>query len=339
MKQGGRALAVALGAGIASLGLHAGGFIALTPAAPQSLAGGQSQLAMIGNSFEDAVAGSTVAATDAEPVGPVKPALATVAASPPDAADAAVLSKPATTVAPAAPAETLPATRAVPQAAVAATHMAERTTLGAQMPPAPDGAAPSPPADIAAPAAVSSTAPNVRASATETAPAQTIAAREPPAAREPDADTPRPQRRPARPPEHAEPPPRPHREAPTDGPGNARETTRVGQERGAPEGTAPQTRSGARGEAAADGAAAARYPQLVNRHLSRLRRPGTRFEGAAIVSFTVSSGGGLAAISVARSSGNAEFDRLALSHIRNAAPFPPPPSGAERSFNVTVRGR
>ena len=59
-------------AGALSALLHAGGLIALSPAEPQALAGGPAQLAMIGNSFEDAVAGSVTGATEAEAVAPTE---------------------------------------------------------------------------------------------------------------------------------------------------------------------------------------------------------------------------------------------------------------------------
>ena len=52
-----RASGVALCAGAVSLGLHASGLVAFAPERPQALAGGPQQLAMVGNSFEDAVAG------------------------------------------------------------------------------------------------------------------------------------------------------------------------------------------------------------------------------------------------------------------------------------------
>jgi protein TonB len=163
-------------------------------------------------------------------------------------------------------------------------------------------------------------------------PAETLTARDVPMARAPDADTPRPQPRIARP----EPPPRAAPPAPQ---GSAAQTARAGDARGAAQGNATRTQQGDRGQASSDGQAVGHYPQLVNRHLSRLRRPNTRFDGAAVVAFTVAGNGGLAGVSIMRTSGNAEFDRLALAHIQRAAPFPPPPAGAQRSFNVTVQGR
>ncbi|MGP1358419.1 TonB family protein [Roseicyclus sp.] len=87
------------------------------------------------------------------------------------------------------------------------------------------------------------------------------------------------------------------------------------------------------------GREAARYPERVNRHLGRLPRPPGGVRGEAVIGFTIAPGGGLSAIGVVRSSGDAAFDRLAVSHVQGAAPFPPPPEGAQRQFAVTVRGR
>jgi protein TonB len=242
---------------VVSVGLHAGGLIALAPPEPVSL-GGTPQLAMIGNSFEDAAAGTLTAVTTPETINPVTP---TATAQPVTAA-------------------ALP--KVQPVLPVAATR--------------PDRAA--------------------------SAPVETVAAIEPPAVQTPDADTPRPRARP-------EPAPQ----------GNAERSARRGDTGGQPQGRSTSTSRGNEGMSASDGRAVAEYPQQVNRHLSRLRRPATRFGGTAVIAFTVGGNGGLAALSVARSSGNADFDRLALAHVQRAAPFPPPPSGAQRSFNVTVQGR
>jgi protein TonB len=50
--------------------------------------------------------------------------------------------------------------------------------------------------------------------------------------------------------------------------------------------------------------------------------------GTALVAFGLTSSGGLAYVRIARSSGNAANDSIALSAVRGAAPFPPPPAGA-----------
>lgn len=82
----------------------------------------------------------------------------------------------------------------------------------------------------------------------------------------------------------------------------------------------------------------ANYPGAVMNRISRTRRVNTNIRGTVVVSFRVAPNGGLAAVSVAASSGNAELDQIALDHIRRAAPFPAPPAGAQTSFQVNFRG-
>ncbi len=261
-----RARVMAGAAVIVSAGLHAGGLIALAPPEPVSL-GGTPQLAMIGNSFEDAMAGTLTATTRPETITPVAQPV---------------------TAAPAPPATAQPVTAAA---------------LPKVQPVAP--IAPTQPDRTASPP-----------------PVETVTALAPPPVQTPDADTPRPRARP-------DPAPQ----------GNADRSARRGDTGGQPQGRSSITSQGTEGQSASDGRAVAEYPQQVNRHLSRLRRPATRFSGAAVIAFTVAGNGGLSALSVARSSGDAGFDQLALAHVQRAAPFPPPPAGAQRSFNVTVQGR
>jgi protein TonB len=59
------------------------------------------------------------------------------------------------------------------------------------------------------------------------------------------------------------------------------------------------------------------------RHKPRVGKP-----GSTTVTFAIGAGGALGSVQVSRSSGNAELDRMAIQAVRNAAPFPPPPSGA-----------
>ncbi|MCU4651381.1 TonB family protein [Roseibacterium sp. SDUM158016] len=167
-------------------------------------------------------------------------------------------------------------------------------------------------------------------------PQETRTARDAPIARAPGDDTPRPQARPE-PPRPSDPPPAAGTPPPDTGP-----DTRAARA-GAPSGNAGGTASGATG-AGGGGEAAnpreiARYAQRVNRHLARMRRPNSSFPGSAVVSFTIAPGGGLAAISISQSSGDAAFDALALDHVRRAVPFPAPPVGAETRFAVAIRGR
>lgn len=86
-------------------------------------------------------------------------------------------------------------------------------------------------------------------------------------------------------------------------------------------------------------AAASNYPGQVMRKISRVRRPNVRARGTATISFRIAASGGLAGISVARSSGSAALDQAALRVVQTAAPFPSPPSGAGRNFSIQIQGR
>ncbi|WP_172676953.1 TonB family protein [Aestuariivita boseongensis] len=86
-------------------------------------------------------------------------------------------------------------------------------------------------------------------------------------------------------------------------------------------------------------AAASNYPGRVLRKISRVRAPRIQANGAAIIRLSITDSGALSDLSVAQSSGNVRLDEAALKLIINAAPFPPPPEGARRSFSVEVKGR
>jgi TonB family protein len=58
--------------------------------------------------------------------------------------------------------------------------------------------------------------------------------------------------------------------------------------------------------------------------------------GQAIVAFTVDDSGALTSVSLAQSSGFADLDAEALAMVRQVAPFPPPPPGADRSFAAAI---
>ena len=316
-----RWLIAAASAGTLSLALHAGGLATLAPAEEQTLAGGPTQLAMVGNGFEDAVAGTISSATDPEPIDPseVHPTavrMTELVAVPRNDAPDQVM-EPA------------------PTSALETSPSAADTAM-AILPTAPTPIAPEPIASLQTPLAtptqrIAATAavPTPMASATP-APLDTVVGQSPPVVQTPTAETPRPQQRLTRP-GRTDPP------APRQPQGNAQETTRVGRADGAAQGTAARTQRGDVGQAAEDGRAIARYPQQVLRRLSRIRPPNSEVEAAAVVAFTLTSNGGLAQLFVARSSGSAEFDRLALAYVQRAVPFPAPPIGAQRRFNVTVR--
>ena len=85
--------------------------------------------------------------------------------------------------------------------------------------------------------------------------------------------------------------------------------------------------------------AAANYPGQVMRRISRVGKPRVNARGTAMISFSISSGGGLGSVSVVRSSGSAALDQAAVRLIRQAAPFPRPPAGAQRQFSIRIKGR
>ncbi|KEJ88489.1 cell envelope integrity protein TolA [Sulfitobacter donghicola] len=91
--------------------------------------------------------------------------------------------------------------------------------------------------------------------------------------------------------------------------------------------------------ASAGNAAASNYPGQVMRRISRVRKPRVNSRGTAVVSFSISSSGGLSRVSIARSSGSAALDNAAKGVIRKAAPFPKPPRGAKRQFSIRIKGR
>ena len=89
----------------------------------------------------------------------------------------------------------------------------------------------------------------------------------------------------------------------------------------------------------AGNAAASNYPGKVMKKISRVPKPRVGSKGTSVVAFTIAPGGALSAISLARSSGSPKLDQAALRVVRKAAPFPPPPAGARRSFSINIKGR
>ena len=61
-----------------------------------------------------------------------------------------------------------------------------------------------------------------------------------------------------------------------------------------------------------------------------------RLKGQVIVAFTIDDTGKLSQLAVVQSSGDAAVDALGLEMIRSAAPFPPPPPEAQRSFTPAL---
>lgn len=122
--------------------------------------------------------------------------------------------------------------------------------------------------------------------------------------------------------------------------GNAKRDNTQGAANGTSQRAKPQA-SGkpAKRSSQAGNAAVSNYPGQVMRRISRVSKPRVRSRGTAVISFRVSAGGGLAVLSVARSSGSAALDQAALGVIRKAVPFPRPPAGARRQFSIRIKGR
>lgn len=190
-------------------------------------------------------------------------------------------------------------------------------------PPARTVTAPSEPGAVPAPAPVAADAvlPEVLAPVES---AETLQAQPEVVVREATPETPRPRPR-------QEPKPEPER---TPAQAGAERSTRRGQDAGREEAQATQATGAATAAAGEGNAAVSNYPGEVLRKLSRTRRPVAGRRGTAFVGFEIAASGALVRSSVLRSSGVPEVDRAALEHVARAAPFPPPPPGAQRRFQV-----
>ncbi len=142
-----------------------------------------------------------------------------------------------------------------------------------------------------------------------------------------------------------EPQPEPQREARRPEPtqpaprGNAQQNARQGSATGQADATSSSQGAGTRQARAQGNAAASNYPGLVMRKISRVSKPRVGARGSATVRFSIGGGGGLSAVGIARSSGDARVDEAALTVIRRAAPFSPPPPGARRTFSIEIKTR
>ena len=110
----------------------------------------------------------------------------------------------------------------------------------------------------------------------------------------------------------------------------------AGQNKDAKATTTGQTQKAA---SQAGNAAADNYSGKVMRRISRVGKPRVKSKGDAVIEFLIAANGGLARVSVLRSSGSSALDQAALSLIRKAAPFPKPPAGARRQYTIKIKGR
>ncbi len=133
--------------------------------------------------------------------------------------------------------------------------------------------------------------------------------------------------------------PTPKREPARTTRGSAEQNQRAGSTSGSDQAAAASPGAARANSAAPGNAAASNYPGLVMQRISRVPRPRSGSRGTAVVAFSISASGGLAGVSIARTSGSATLDSAAVRMIHTAAPFPPPPSGARRSFSLSIEGR
>ena len=92
---------------------------------------------------------------------------------------------------------------------------------------------------------------------------------------------------------------------------------------------------------AATGGEAMSYSFIVGGMLERVKHyPETARQrgakGIAIIGFVLDESGRIASVSLLRSSGEADLDAESVALVNRAAPFPPPPPGAQDSFAIEV---
>jgi periplasmic protein TonB len=118
--------------------------------------------------------------------------------------------------------------------------------------------------------------------------------------------------------------------------GNSAKNERVGQASGKSKSKKSTASASGRKAAQQGNAAASNYRGIVLRKINRARRKSTKIRGTALVSLRIADNGSLAHVSISRSSGSARLDKIALSQVRAAAPFPRPPAGANRAYSVKI---
>lgn len=76
------------------------------------------------------------------------------------------------------------------------------------------------------------------------------------------------------------------------------------------------------------------YAAMVRARVASNRPGGSGQSGTVVVSFGISGGGGITFVRVSRSSGHQGLDSAALSAVRSAGSFPPPPDRGSHSFSI-----
>jgi protein TonB len=131
----------------------------------------------------------------------------------------------------------------------------------------------------------------------------------------------------------------PPKDAPKDAPDDLPKPkkTKTASTDAASEAAAPKA---AAAESAGSGAkATANYGSAVMKKIRTTKKQRAPAKGTVVVGFAITADGGLASVKVLQSSGSSELDQVALDHIRRSAPFPPPPTGADRKFSFEFVGK
>lgn len=89
----------------------------------------------------------------------------------------------------------------------------------------------------------------------------------------------------------------------------------------------------------ASGMSPAAYAKAVMKKVRSTRKKAGAGKGSVVVGFSIGPDGSLAGVNVLQGSGNAALDQVAVDHIRRAAPFPPPPAEAGRSYSFEFVGK
>jgi colicin import membrane protein len=88
-------------------------------------------------------------------------------------------------------------------------------------------------------------------------------------------------------------------------------------------------------------ASIAAYNGSVSEHLSKYQRDprprSRRTQWRAIVSFSIDAKGYVTEVSLAKGTGSNVIDEEMIAMVRRASPFPAPPDGEAKKFDVPVR--
>jgi periplasmic protein TonB len=288
---------------------HMGGVAVMTGGEAIEIAGAAPAQARLGNSFQDIAAGSVAAAPEPHGGGAVSVVQDAV-------------------VAPNLPAEVTPPIVAATATPSPAVEVSAEAAAVSRTPTEPDTSLPQTPSATIIPVT----------------PTETIAGEEPVRVSAATDNTVRPRPRPE--PKGEAPAPPPKRRTAEDGDVSppaaslgAAEAERRGVAEGVETGASNDVGSVTGATTEAGNALASNYPGAVMRKINRTRKPRVGVQGTAIVGFEIAANGTLAGVQILQSSGESTIDQAALDHLRRAAPFPAPPAGAQRKFQVEYVSR